>query len=97
MSTNGLFTLRVPIDGIPTDVTPVIDEDGVRVVLGDGFAYRTPDGTVISVVFQEEETDAVPSRNPDSGTPAALGPCGTLGTAPTREHSGSPEPELWSS
>ncbi|KAH7984743.1 hypothetical protein HPB52_023701 [Rhipicephalus sanguineus] len=97
MSTNGLSTLRVPIDGIQTDVTPVIDEDGARVVLSGGFAYRTPDGMVISLVFQEEENDALPSGNPDSGTPATLEPSGALGAAPTQERSGSREPELRSS
>ncbi|KAL1426862.1 hypothetical protein MTO96_017939 [Rhipicephalus appendiculatus] len=45
MATNGSSTLRVPIDGILTEVTPVIDEDGSRDVLGDGFAYKTPVGT----------------------------------------------------
>ncbi|KAL1486987.1 hypothetical protein MTO96_031132 [Rhipicephalus appendiculatus] len=43
MSTNGLSTLRVSIDGIVTDVTPAIDDDGARVVLSDGFAYKTPE------------------------------------------------------
>ncbi|XP_054917123.1 uncharacterized protein [Dermacentor andersoni] len=87
MSANDLPTLSVLVDGVQTQVTPVVDGDGRRVPFGDGFAYRTPDGTVITVIFQECETNTSSAME---ATPA------DLSVAPMEERSRSPEDELWS-
>ncbi|XP_077549506.1 uncharacterized protein LOC144162741 [Haemaphysalis longicornis] len=96
MSTSeDLRTLVVPVNGTQTPITPIIGEGGNRVPLGDGFAYRMPDGTVISGVFREalSAPDASPVIMPDAA-PAGEQPRGR-GAAQVDERPGSPEADLW--
>lgn len=62
------------------------------------YHFLSPDGTVITVIFQETNTDTLsaPSEAASPAPPAIEAAPADLGAAPMEERSRSPEAELWS-
>ncbi|XP_077512075.1 uncharacterized protein LOC144123023 [Amblyomma americanum] len=72
--------LRVVIDDQETSVFPIVDENGARVRQGNGYAYSTPDGSVVTLVFADDASPGGDHTQQDK--------------APEMESS-IPGPELW--
>ncbi|KAL1452289.1 hypothetical protein MTO96_043854 [Rhipicephalus appendiculatus] len=59
--------LCVSVSGVLTRLTPILNEDGDRVRQGNGYAYMTAGGAVMTVMFQNEQRQ--------TGTPSAAAAC----------------------
>ncbi|KAL3174736.1 hypothetical protein MRX96_001025 [Rhipicephalus microplus] len=87
------MAVRTNVDGVETLLTPILSEDGSRIPQGDGFAYSAPDGTVITLVFEngpqqqnfDDDYDFASKRLSDVPL-----------VAPSQASEHPPEPELWS-
>lgn len=66
----------VSVNGVLTRLTAILDEDGNRARQGNGYAYMTADGAVMTVIFQNEQRQ--------TGTPSPAAACSVTapGTAP---------------
>ncbi|XP_054923409.2 uncharacterized protein [Dermacentor andersoni] len=84
-------SICVAIDGVATKLTPIVNDDGSHVWQENGYAYRTEGGTVMSVVFADQQ--------PPTGTQSPAAAETAAQEAPAEVARGVPESdttELWS-
>ncbi|KAL3183238.1 hypothetical protein MRX96_034288 [Rhipicephalus microplus] len=86
------MAVRTNVDGVETLLTPVLSEDGSRIPQGDGFAYSAPDGTVITLVFE----NGPQQQNCDDRDYASQRLSDVPLVAPSQASEPPSEPELWS-